>query len=176
MWRTILSLMIGGGTAMFLFGSQITVGQEAPVIKRTDLLKTALPEMEGKDMNVWIADIPPSASTGRHSHPTPRFVYVIEGAVVYEVDGKQPQPFKTGEAYVECPVRSTISETRVRPNQPGLSASNMLIRASRSKPTLPNDTSSNAVPSAGRAALRDFKLAYVSSGCAPWKGGAFQWV
>ena len=72
-------------------------------IKRTDLLKTALPEMEGKDMNVWVADIPPSASTGRHSHPTPRFVYVIEGAVVYEVDGKQPQTFKTGEAYVEMP-------------------------------------------------------------------------
>ena len=48
MWRTILSLMIGG-TAMFLIGSQITVGQQAPVIKRTDLLKTALPEMEGKD-------------------------------------------------------------------------------------------------------------------------------
>ena len=34
---------------------------------------------------------------------TPRFVYVIEGAVVYEVDGKQPQTFKTGEAYVEMP-------------------------------------------------------------------------
>jgi len=56
MWRTILSLMIGGGTAMFLIGSQITVGQQAPVIKRTDLLKTALPEMEGKDLchgNGW---------------------------------------------------------------------------------------------------------------------------
>ena len=90
-------------TAMFLIGSQITVGQQAPGIKRTDLLKTALPEMEGKDMNVWVADISPSASTGRHSHPTPRFVYVIEGAVVYEVDGKQPQTFKTGEAYVEMP-------------------------------------------------------------------------
>jgi hypothetical protein len=50
MWRTILSLMIGG-TAMFLIGSQITVGQQAPGIKRTDLLKTALPETEGKDMN-----------------------------------------------------------------------------------------------------------------------------
>jgi quercetin dioxygenase-like cupin family protein len=98
MWRTILSLMISG-VAMFLIGSQITVGQQAPVIKRTDLLKTALPEMEDKDMNIWVADIPASASTGRHSHPTPRFVYVIED----EVDGKQPQTFKTGEAYVEMP-------------------------------------------------------------------------
>ena len=95
-----------GGSAMFLIGSQITVGQQAPVIKRTDLLTTALPEMEGKDMNVWVADIPPSASTGRHSHPTPRFVYVIEGAVVYEVDGKQPQTLQAGEAYVGSLVRS----------------------------------------------------------------------
>jgi quercetin dioxygenase-like cupin family protein len=102
MRRTILSLLIGG-TAMFLIGSQITVGQQAPATKRTDLLKTALPDIEGKDMNVWVADIPPGASTGQHSHPTPRFVYVIEGAVVYEVDGKQPQTFKTGEAYVEMP-------------------------------------------------------------------------
>jgi quercetin dioxygenase-like cupin family protein len=79
------------------------MGQQATAIKRTDLLKTALPEMEGKDMNVWVADIPPNSSTGRHSHPTPRFVYVLEGVVLYEVDGKPPQIFKAGEAYVEMP-------------------------------------------------------------------------
>src|SRR5262245_54948130 len=28
----------------------------------------------------------------------------------------------------------------------------------------------------GRAALRDFNRGYVGSGCAPWQGGAFQWV
>jgi quercetin dioxygenase-like cupin family protein len=30
-------------------------------------------------------------------------VYVLEGAVVYEVDGKPPQTFKAGEAYAEMP-------------------------------------------------------------------------
>jgi len=101
-WRNILSL-VTGGTTLLLIGSQITVGQQVPVIKRTDLLTTALPDVQGKDMNVWIADIPAGASTGRHSHPTPRFVYVTEGAIVYEADGKQPQTFKTGDAYVEMP-------------------------------------------------------------------------
>jgi hypothetical protein len=66
MWRATLSGTILG-TALFLIGGQITVGQQATVIKRTDLLKTALPEMD-KDMNVWVADIPPNSSTGRHSH------------------------------------------------------------------------------------------------------------
>ena len=102
MWRAILSGTILG-TALFLIGGQITLGQQATAIKRTDLLKTVLPEMEGKDMNVWVADIPPNSSTGRHSHPTPRFVYVLEGAVVYEVDGKPPQTFNAGEAYAEMP-------------------------------------------------------------------------
>ena len=102
MWRAILSGTIVG-TALLLIGGQIAVGQQAAVIKRTELLKTALPEMQGKEMNVWVADIPPNFSTARHSHPTPRFVYVLEGAVVYEVDGKPPQTFKAGEAYVEMP-------------------------------------------------------------------------
>jgi quercetin dioxygenase-like cupin family protein len=54
-------------------------------------------------MNVWVADIAAGAATGRHSHPTPRFVYVIEGAVVVELDGKSPQTFKTGQAFAEMP-------------------------------------------------------------------------
>ncbi|MCC8947430.1 cupin domain-containing protein [Bradyrhizobium sp. Arg62] len=102
MWRAILPWTILG-TALFLIDGQIAMGQEATAIKRTDLLKTAFPDLDGKDMNAWVADIPPKSSTGRHSHPTPRFVYVLEGAVVYEVDGKPPQTFKAGEAYAEMP-------------------------------------------------------------------------
>src|SRR3954447_24936353 len=72
-------------------------------IKRTDLLKLDLAEMNGSEMNVWVADIAPGAQTGRHSHPTPRFVYVLEGAVVLELDGRSSQMFKAGEAFAEIP-------------------------------------------------------------------------
>jgi quercetin dioxygenase-like cupin family protein len=102
MWRAALFGTIFG-LILVLVGPRIAMGQQATAIKRTDLLKSTLPEMEGKEMNVWVADIPPNSSTGRHSHPTPRFVYVLEGAVVYEVDGKPPQTFKAGEAYAEIP-------------------------------------------------------------------------
>jgi quercetin dioxygenase-like cupin family protein len=50
-----------------------------------------------------VADIAPGATTGRHSHPTPRFVYVIEGVVVLELDGKSPQSFKAGQAFADTP-------------------------------------------------------------------------
>jgi quercetin dioxygenase-like cupin family protein len=59
--------------------------------------------MKDSEMNVWVADVAPGAATGRHTHPTPRFVYVVEGAVVLEMDGKPSQTFKAGQAFVEMP-------------------------------------------------------------------------
>jgi quercetin dioxygenase-like cupin family protein len=82
--------------------AQIAYAQQQP-IKRTDLLKTHLAEIEGKEMHVWVADIAPGATTGSHFHPTPRFVYVLEGAVILELDGKPPQTFSAGQAFVELP-------------------------------------------------------------------------
>src|SRR3954447_21032935 len=88
--------------AVFIFAGQLACAQQQP-IKRTDLLKTYLSDMEGKEMHVWVADIMPGAATGPHFHPTPRFVYVLEGAVVLEIDGKAPQTFRVGQAFVEMP-------------------------------------------------------------------------
>jgi quercetin dioxygenase-like cupin family protein len=95
-------LALIAGTAPGVVGSQIVRAQQQ-VIKRTDLLKSELYEIKDNEMDVWVADIAPGAATGRHSHPTPRFVYVIEGAVVLELDGKSPQTFKAGQAFAEMP-------------------------------------------------------------------------
>jgi quercetin dioxygenase-like cupin family protein len=97
---SVLALITG--IALGVVGGQIAGAQEQP-IKRTDLLKTELDEIKGSEMNVWVADIAPGAATGRHYHPTPRFVYVLEGAVVLEMDGKPPQTFKAGQAFAEMP-------------------------------------------------------------------------
>jgi MFS family permease len=95
---TLIAVVAGA-----ILGGQIVGAQQKQPIKRTDLLKTHLSDVEGKEMQVWVADIPPGAATGLHFHPTPRFVYVIEGAVVLELDGKAPQTFTAGQAYVEMP-------------------------------------------------------------------------
>jgi quercetin dioxygenase-like cupin family protein len=104
MWRAIglpvLTLMTA--LALGAVGNQPISAQQQP-IKRTDLLKLDLVEIKDNEMHVWVADIAPSAATGRHSHPTPRFVYVLEGAVVLEMDGKPPETFKAGQAFAEPP-------------------------------------------------------------------------
>jgi quercetin dioxygenase-like cupin family protein len=74
--------------------------QQAP-IKRTDLVTADQSATEVGAL--WIADIPPGGATGRHTHPTPRFVYVLEGAVILEIDGQPPRTFRSGEAFAEQP-------------------------------------------------------------------------
>ena len=88
--------------ALGTVGTQSTIAQQQS-IKRTDLLKLDLAEIKDNEMHVWVADIAPGAATGRHSHPTPRFVYVLVGAVVLEMDGKPPETFKAGQAFAEAP-------------------------------------------------------------------------
>ncbi len=74
---------------------------QAGPIKRTDLATANQSPTENGAL--WIAELPPGSATGRHTHPTPRFVYVLEGSVVLELDGKPPRVFKAGEGFAEPP-------------------------------------------------------------------------
>ena len=76
---------------------------QQPALKRTELLRTSMAEMEGKETHMWIADIAPGAATGSHRHPTTRFVYVVEGAVTLELEGQPPRTYRSGEAFAEQP-------------------------------------------------------------------------
>ena len=100
--RSRVALALIAGAAVGVIGGRLVSAQHQ-AIKRTDLLKSELHEIQDNEMHVWVADIAPGAATGRHSHPTPRFVYVIEGTVVLELDSKSPQTFKAGQAFAEMP-------------------------------------------------------------------------
>ena len=95
-------LILFGGVALYAEGNELANAQQPPM-KRTELLKTDLVDVEGKEMNIWVADIAPGAQTGKHQHPTPRFVVVLEGSVVLEMEGKPPQTYKAGQAFQEPP-------------------------------------------------------------------------
>jgi quercetin dioxygenase-like cupin family protein len=59
--------------------------------------------MEHAVAYLWVGELAPGAATGKHAHPTPRFVYVLEGAVTVELDGQSPVTYKAGEAFQEAP-------------------------------------------------------------------------
>jgi quercetin dioxygenase-like cupin family protein len=95
-----LTMVLGVGLA--LIGTGMLDAQSAQV-KRTDLVKAELSPMENAVAHLWVGELAPGAATGRHSHPTPRFVYVLEGAVTLEIDGQSPTTYKAGEAFQEAP-------------------------------------------------------------------------
>ena len=98
--RTIPAIVITVLAGIFVSQTFNAYAQQ-PTIKRTDI---ATADQSGTDGGqLWVADIPPGAATGRHIHPTPRFVYVLEGSVVLELDGNPPITFMAGQGFAEAP-------------------------------------------------------------------------
>ena len=69
---------------------------QQPEIKRTDLQRHDL-SAPGREAVQVRVDIGPGAAFGRHRHPGEEIIYVIEGSLVYEIDGKAPVTLKAGD-------------------------------------------------------------------------------
>ena len=64
----MLALALVVGIVMGVVENQFLNAQQQPV-KRTELLRTDLPGIEGKEGIVYIAELAPGAAAGKHSHP-----------------------------------------------------------------------------------------------------------
>jgi len=65
-------------------------------VKRTDLQQHDL-SIAGREVIQARVDIAPGALAPRHSHPGEEIVYVIEGQLEYQLEGKAPVTLKAGE-------------------------------------------------------------------------------
>jgi quercetin dioxygenase-like cupin family protein len=86
----ITALMFGGVAAL-------DAAQAQPAgITRADLQRhdISVPGHEAFQVRV---DFAPGAAFGRHTHPGEEIIYVLEGALEYEVEGKPPVTLKAGE-------------------------------------------------------------------------------
>ena len=86
--------------------------QEAQVPKATitPLLKTTLPGMEGKVVNIVHISAPPGFVTAKHFHPGHVFVYVLEGAITIEMEGDAPLKLGPGDVLQEAPEHSMVGK------------------------------------------------------------------
>ena len=65
-------------------------------IGRTDLMKEDL-SVPGREIVQVGVDFPPGVAAARHSHPGEELVYVIEGLLEYQLDGRPPATLKAGD-------------------------------------------------------------------------------
>ena len=84
------AVMIGGSLVVLVAQAQ------APGIKRTDLQRYDL-SIPGHEVIQVRVDIAPGVLAPRHSHPGEEIIYVIEGSLEYQLDGKPPVTLKAGE-------------------------------------------------------------------------------
>jgi len=83
-------LFAGNGLAVHMAQAQ------QPGVKRTDLQQHDL-GVPGREVVQVRVDIAPGVLAPNHSHPGEEIVYVIEGLLEYQLEGKPPVTLKAGE-------------------------------------------------------------------------------
>ena len=67
------------------------------------LLKKALADAKGKQATMLTVEYAPGASSHPHIHPGSVFAYVLEGAVVSQLDQEAPVTYTKGQSWYESP-------------------------------------------------------------------------
>jgi quercetin dioxygenase-like cupin family protein len=85
--------------------------------KATTLMTKDLPDFPGKEGMVELVEFAPGEVSQPHRHNADLFVYVLEGSVVTQVKGDNPQTVHTGGVFYESPtdvhsVSRNASETQ----------------------------------------------------------------
>ena len=87
--------------AVLIVGSElalhVTWAQQAG-FKRTDLQRHDL-SAPGREVVQVRVDIAPGATFPKHTHPGEEIIYVLEGSLEYQVEGKPPVTLKAGDVF-----------------------------------------------------------------------------
>jgi quercetin dioxygenase-like cupin family protein len=67
------------------------------------LLTQDLPDVPGKEVLMLTVEYPPGGSSKAHRHNADVFVYVLEGAIVMQVDGAPAVTLTAGQTFHERP-------------------------------------------------------------------------
>jgi len=94
-----ISRVRAAATAAALVAITVTAAAQQPAFKRTELQRADL-SAPGREVVQAIAEFPPGAAVGRHTHPGEEVAYILEGTVLLEVDGKPAATKKAGEYFI----------------------------------------------------------------------------
>jgi quercetin dioxygenase-like cupin family protein len=83
-------LIVGSGLALYVVRAQ------QAGIRRTDLQRHDL-GVPGREVVQARVELDPGVAFGRHWHPGEEIVYVLEGSLEYQVEGKPPVTLKAGD-------------------------------------------------------------------------------
>src|SRR5262249_33288969 len=83
-------LIVGSGLAL-----HVALAQQSGT-KRTDLQRHDL-SVPGREVVQVRVDFDPGYVSPKHTHPGEEIIYVLEGALEYQVEGKPPATYRAGD-------------------------------------------------------------------------------
>jgi quercetin dioxygenase-like cupin family protein len=95
----LVKTMRGMAVAVMIAGSLLTqhaLRAQTVGIKRTDLQRHDL-SVPGREAVQVRVDIEPGVLAARHTHPGEQIIYVLQGSLEYQVEGKAPVTLKAGD-------------------------------------------------------------------------------
>jgi quercetin dioxygenase-like cupin family protein len=90
--RTVAVAALIAGSSLALYVARA----KPPGVRRIDLQRHDLSAPKREVVQVRV-ELDPGVAFGKHTHPGEEIVYVIEGTLQYEVEGKPPVTLKAGE-------------------------------------------------------------------------------
>lgn len=97
MKMSMLLLLLALSGVLAISGAQAGTG------KATTLMTKDLPNFPGKEGMVELVEFAPGEVSQPHRHNADLFVYVLEGSVVTQVKGADPQTVHAGGVFYESP-------------------------------------------------------------------------
>ena len=88
----LAGMVIGGVGATYL------AAQGAAQITRTEILRKPASGIPGKEIVMFLSDVPPGAAASRHFHPGDEAIYMLQGTLVFQPDGEKPFELQAGQS------------------------------------------------------------------------------
>lgn len=95
-----LALVLAGGAGLVW----AQVGMRATTVLQTTATAIGQPLQFPQSRSQFtgvIIELAPGGEVGRHMHPVPNFVYVLEGAITIEAEGHPARTYTAGDVFVE---------------------------------------------------------------------------
>jgi quercetin dioxygenase-like cupin family protein len=93
-----IEITLALGVVVGVLGSRRVSAQE-PLKQGTVLQRTELKSAPGTEAILVLRTIPPGGESGKHTQSGNEIVYIQEGSVVLERQGKPPATLKAGDAF-----------------------------------------------------------------------------
>lgn len=102
---------VAAGAAIAMTLAAAAAFAQAQGFKRTEVQRGDL-SVQGREAVQAIAEIQPSATSGKHFHPGEEIGYILEGSVLLQIDGMPEKTYKAGEAFIVPNARVHIATNK----------------------------------------------------------------